>query len=80
MKKITSSYKFSSQIRSFLITIHHLLLAFHLILIIWHSFKTGIFGLEFWLTLIVNVLLLLDLEKISAKLMTWFLGKSRISL
>ena len=79
MKSKTSSYPLSSQVRTFLIFTHYLLLATHLVLIIFHSFKTGLFGLEFWLTLIVNILLLLDLEKISAKLVTRFQGRHPIS-
>ena len=62
IKEVRSKSKLSKKTRQFLMLIHHFLLVTHLVMIITHSFKTGFFGIEFWLTLIVNVLLLIDLE------------------
>jgi hypothetical protein len=72
IKQVNSKSKLSKKTRQFLMLIHHFLLATHLVMIIAHSFKTGFFGIEFWLTLIVNILLLIDLELWFEKLSSSF--------
>lgn|GEM_PF-5539654 len=64
----TSTKNLRGKGHSYLIFIHHILLVVHLKLLIYHSLKTGNLGIEFWLTLIVNLLLLLDLDKMFTKL------------
>ena len=68
-KKSNTASNIGKRTRSLLYFIHHALLTIHLIMILGHSFKTGFFGIEFWLTLIVNVLLLVDLDALIDRLL-----------